>query len=745
MAGNSLNYRLTEGKLAEKVPAEAQLWNAINGILSSPKRSTYKFAFLQSIIDLSILDERTVFPLSDVFERVAAMYWRCLSKGALRQIHHHARYEQSRVEKIILTALSRFPGTSFVDLPAGEAKAICAAVQKSCRWNVLGAAYGNSSGILFGFSSHQDRLELSLSSKSFLARNASELSMYNEREWLMMMKKLNPGCFPESFAARLQAVDQKIDCLFKKEDTPMTSNAPNLDGLQRIQAYIEKARAVLGEKAALLECSAAEFEKELKAVFSEDQTAKLIFQSRVKGLGSLAEKIYRKNYHNRYPDPEALIHYLPDLIGVRIVCLLNQQEELIFHQLEEAYTDHVLLDGSEFCKRQDGRILFDFSGQPQNQKNGQPIYRITCKWELPDGEYINCELQIKSMVHFFWGELDHMLFYKNYSYLISRSFYSQYMLKVENALSNVNDQLVLLRDQIEKDGESSRQEIREIASCMLYQHYHAEIEGQIGCTVDLREVFDLIVDMHFQNYGNQDANIDKLSRLLHDIPTCSFRPELLPVVMAGRLDRGAFTQEELPLAKLIDKTIKDADVYWIAFVVTYGSHFWDEENIDYSQLLRKICHVLMRMLRNGFIDSVEHLYDELDDLYEQFKSAILEGILGAFEEKPKLDFFIFSAKLDAVNSVSQKIVQEIQKYLTDENAETCQRNLRSVTLYTHHRISEQLYGEAPQELNRELDDLLEQEDPFNLRDNFHDDQLPFLTREELAEIWIEILAEGGAS
>ena len=39
------NYRLTEGMLAEEVPSETELRNAVNNILSSQKRSTYKFAF----------------------------------------------------------------------------------------------------------------------------------------------------------------------------------------------------------------------------------------------------------------------------------------------------------------------------------------------------------------------------------------------------------------------------------------------------------------------------------------------------------------------------------------------------------------------------------------------------------------------------------------------------------------------------------------------------------------------------
>ena len=489
-------------------------------------------------------------------------------------------------------------------------------------------------------------------------------------------------------------------------------------GLQQVHDYVVQATDILSEKETELEHSASEFEKELKSAFPDHQKEKLIFQSRVKGPGSLAEKIYRKNYHNRYPDPVELIDNLPDMIGIRIVCLLNQQEETLFNRLKAIYTNSVVIDEVTFYGKNGGKILFDFSNQPQKQKNGQPIYRITCKWDHPKLGYINCELQIKSMVHFFWGELDHMLFYKNYAYLISQSFYSQYMLKVENALSNINDQLVLLYEQIENNREGSRQEIREIASCVLYQHYHCDIEKLIGCPVDLREVFDIIVDMHFQNYGNQEQNIANLSKLIHDIGSCALHSELLPTVISGKLNPMSIAAADFPLAEIVDIIIKSYDVYWIAFIITYGSHFWKDENNDYNVLLGEICHILMRMVRSGFVDTVEQLYDELDSLYEEFKNAILAGVLLAFKQKPQLDFFIFSAKLDKIKEISEEIVLKTQKNMTDKNADECMRNLESITLYTYCKIGAELYDSVQLESLEKLMDLLQQEDPFSFEPNY---------------------------
>lgn len=520
--------------------------------------------------------------------------------------------------------------------------------------------------------------------------------------------------------------------------------AKSQDGLQHIQEYVVQANAILSGKEAELESSALDFEKELKSAFPDHQKEKLIFQSRVKGTGSLAEKIYRKNYHNRYLDPAELINNLPDMIGIRIVCLLNQQEETLFNRLKAIYTESVVIDDVTFYGKADGKILFDFSNQPQKQKNGQPIYRITCKWNHPELGYINCELQIKSMVHFFWGELDHMLFYKNYAYLISQSFYSQYMLKVENALSNINDQLVLLYEQIENNREGSRQEIREIASCVLYQHYHGDIEKQIGCPIDLREVFDIIVDMHFQNYGNQDKNIENLSKLIHDIGSRSLHPELLATVINGKLNPELIPKADFPLAQIIDRIIKSCDVYWIAFIVTYGSHFWKEENTDYNVLLGEICRLLLRMVRSGFVDAIEQIFDELESLYEEFKNAILTGILMAFGQKPRLDFFVFSAKLDMVKRISEEIVLTTQQYMTDKTADECRKNLKSITLYTSCKIEAALYDNVTRKPLDELMILLQQEDPFCFEPNYERFESLKEEKDYTAQEFESIFAQGGA-
>ena len=136
-------------------------------------------------------------------------------------------------------------------------------------------------------------------------------------------------------------------------------------GLQQLQNYIEEAKEILRQQTEKLENAAINFEKELKTAFPGSAEEKLIFQSRVKGTESLSEKIYRKNYYNRYPVPAELIQNLPDMIGVRVVCLLNQQEERLLEQLRAAYPEQVETEGGTFYQKKGGQLLLDFRDQPQ--------------------------------------------------------------------------------------------------------------------------------------------------------------------------------------------------------------------------------------------------------------------------------------------------------------------------------------------------------------------------------------------
>lgn len=138
-----------------------------------------------------------------------------------------------------------------------------------------------------------------------------------------------------------------------------------------------------------------------------EEKYKILFsvESRVKTVDSFMEKIRRKNYVQTWEitgdmslTQEYICNNLPDLIGIRVNCYFWENEEKIY----EAF----VRDAANFEK-----IVFDFS-ENKIQKNGHKIYKFTAKY---DGR-INFEIQIKSVMHNVWGEVEHKTVYKNRNY-----------------------------------------------------------------------------------------------------------------------------------------------------------------------------------------------------------------------------------------------------------------------------------------------------------------------------------------
>ncbi len=127
-------------------------------------------------------------------------------------------------------------------------------------------------------------------------------------------------------------------------------------------------------------------------------------ESRIKGYDSFSEKIYRKGYVQSWTvtddkdrNKELITRELPDLIGFRITCFFLDAELNIYELLKNYYNsgkfDKITLDFSENCR----------------QKNGHTIYKVTGKY---DNKFC-FELQIKSIMHNIWGEVDHKTIYKS--------------------------------------------------------------------------------------------------------------------------------------------------------------------------------------------------------------------------------------------------------------------------------------------------------------------------------------------
>ncbi|MDN3594396.1 hypothetical protein [Zunongwangia endophytica] len=170
--------------------------------------------------------------------------------------------------------------------------------------------------------------------------------------------------------------------------------------------------------------------------------------SRVKKKNSFREKLIRRNIGSKIINNLKLteqnfdrskakisneVENLDDVIGLRLVCDLNKDcpgaLEMISNNLG-------------FLKEH--KISFktgEIESQPQKMKNGLSIYRLKGVFD----DRIGFELQIKSKIDEAWGELDHFIFYKDYSFFPSKTSVQQTMNNVGKLLDKIEDLLYDLR------------------------------------------------------------------------------------------------------------------------------------------------------------------------------------------------------------------------------------------------------------------------------------------------------------
>ncbi len=125
-------------------------------------------------------------------------------------------------------------------------------------------------------------------------------------------------------------------------------------------------------------------------------------QSRIKDADTFEEKIFRKNYildwdvtDNKEENKQLIKRSLTDLVGIRINCFFAHHELRLYNALQDSQEElpDCILNFDEDTEMANGHPIYKFSGIYKDQ------YRF--------------EVQIKSIVHNVWGEVEHKTVYKN--------------------------------------------------------------------------------------------------------------------------------------------------------------------------------------------------------------------------------------------------------------------------------------------------------------------------------------------
>ena len=187
----------------------------------------------------------------------------------------------------------------------------------------------------------------------------------------------------------------------------------------------------------------------IEFLMSEKREMVVDINSRIKSKDSLREKIIRNRFYVENNHAQEILDNLSDLIGFIIECRFIEDEFNVLNLLRERLNQKNETDGYYYNEANPNFFLDCNSRQPQIQKNGFAIYRID-GYYLKDGMRVNVELQIKALVHSFWGEIEHKLVYKNTNYYVYDDFMKDLLASIKANLTITDRQLNIIYNQMQE-------------------------------------------------------------------------------------------------------------------------------------------------------------------------------------------------------------------------------------------------------------------------------------------------------
>lgn len=395
--------------------------------------------------------------------------------------------------------------------------------------------------------------------------------------------------------------------------------------------FIDETLELLEKKQDKINKAALELEKFFNdSFFVKDHFLNVSY--RIKSPESLKEKILRYNFYIKYKTPENVFKNLSDLIGFRIECRFVEDERKIYKDILELF--NIEEEDGFYSNPINPAIWLKLDDkQPQKQRNGFEIYKIDGKYKK-NGCELNFELQIKSLVNLFWGEIDHKVLYKNFNYMLTEDFFRDIMSSIKDNLTMIDRQLMLLynhlTDMDTSDALKKENQLKALVSKITHDIYITKVRQQLGFVIDFKKTIDVIVNFLFMK-GNHNGD-SKLSK------------NFLRIL--NRLDD--ISQNEINFNQYIDF---ERDIFFNdCFTRKIGSKILDVINKDFRwNLLFKI---IFQIEEGSKADNFESFIIYLRFLYH-------EGIMKALRDK----------------DMTKEEKEEITQYLLDVIANSFNRDI----------------------------------------------------------------------
>ena len=283
--------------------------------------------------------------------------------------------------------------------------------------------------------------------------------------------------------------------------------------------FIDKTLELYEENMPLYKKAESDLYAIFNDLFNQQNDSVVSFRTRIKKSSSLKEKLLRNEFYLKYADPEEALDNLSDLIGIVMQCRFIRNEAELYKYLFFLFEEDA---GFYKCKSNDNVYLNLHMAQPQIQRNGFTIYRLD-GYYLLDNKKVNYELQIKALVHNFWGEIEHEVVYKNPDFLLYDQFNRNMLGAIRDNLDVVDRQLEIMYNEISNESRNAQIGMDEngfkiYVSRSVNEIVNRKSKSSLGFAMDFKKLSSTITQYIYVNdFVNGEANkelmIDYLSML----------------------------------------------------------------------------------------------------------------------------------------------------------------------------------------------------------------------------------------
>ena len=286
-------------------------------------------------------------------------------------------------------------------------------------------------------------------------------------------------------------------------------------------SFIDETMEYYKSKSAIYQYAEGKLNKFFSDEFLNGEDPVISMRSRIKAEDSLKEKLIRNQFYLQYEAGKDAISHLTDLIGITMQCRFIRNEDQLYKSLFNKFTRK---KGTPyFVANNDPDIFIDLSVfQPQLQRNGFTIYRIDGYYTFND-EIIRFELQIKSLVHAFWSEIEHEVVYKNPDFILYDQFNKDMLGAIRDNLDVVDRQLEIMYDEISHQTRQTQIGMDEVGfkqfvARSINELVNRKMRESVGFTSDFKKCSAMIAQyVYVRDFINGEHNKERMMDYLETL------------------------------------------------------------------------------------------------------------------------------------------------------------------------------------------------------------------------------------